>query len=270
MMRIKHHLMFFISHSRHWYDPDFALASLENLTLANNSPFGPTGSGHPRLQAGHPRLQAGLAQQNDVVDAEFETISDVSTTPNNNRPVSNRPVGKNWAPSPSLMRKSLAMRQTAGIHETRFFEKTEEKSWVPWNGEPLSTPAFYTLAVAIMVVSFWVSGGHNLFVSEKPERPVSINTENLVLDVRDVTWDIRYRATKPILFVNGSVFNPHESANPPQNIVVLAKYKNGKQEKLFIPGHEQPLQPFADYQFHGQLDLKHSEIASVSVELQKP
>lgn len=262
-MRIKHHVMFFISHSRHWYDPDFALPFLENPILAKNSPFGPTGSVHPRLQA-------GLAQQNDVVDAEFETISDVSPAPTQKKQVS-----KNWASSPSLMRKTLmseplAMRQTAGVHDSRFFEKTEEKSWVPWSGEPLSTPAFYTLAVAIMVVSFWVSGGHNLFISEKPERPVSISTQNLVLDVRDVTWDIRYRATKPILFVSGSVFNPHERANPPQNVVVFAKYKNGKQEKLFIPGHKQPLQPFADYQFHGQLDLKYSEIASVSVELQKP
>lgn len=261
-MRIRHHVPTSISQSRHRYDPEFALVLSETATLTKKSHFGPSAS---MSGAGPQRLQAGLAQHNDVVDAEFEIISDAPVAS-----LGKKYQPKNWSANPALMRKSLNMRMPDKTHEARFFEQSEQKSWFPWSGEPLSTPAFYILAIAIMVISFWVSGGHTVFVSQKPDRPVSINTQNLPLDVRNVEWDIRYRATKPILFVSGNVYNPHARANPPRDLVVLAKYKDGKQEKLFIKGHKQPLAGYADYQFHGQLDLKHSEIASVSIELQKP
>ena len=111
----------------------------------------------------------------------------------------------NWAFKPSILRRSLNSGRGQQLSDARIFEIREEKHWTPWSGEPLSTPVFYALGVAIMSVSFWVSGGHALFTSDASKTQARIETPefalNPALDIRDVTWDIRYRASKPILFV---------------------------------------------------------------------
>lgn len=221
-----------------------------------------------------PHMVPSLAPQLDCVDAEFITIAQ-ERSPKPSQPAKTlSPTVK--ARGGKITRAALdgampIMDTTMGQGRFRsaYLQEPKVKSWTPWNGEPLSNAAFYALCAAIMVLSFWVSGGHSVFINQAPPKPVAIQTHDLPLNLERVNWDVRYRASKPILFVSGIVNNPHRTENIPQDITIVAEYKDGGTEKLFLKGHSQPLAPFAEYQFHGQLDLKRPEIASVAIEFTK-
>lgn len=193
-----------------------------------------------------------LEPQEDCVDAEFVTI------PNDATP--SRPFVKRARPI------------AVPVHEpdpaTQYFDQAEGKRWQPWSGEPLSAPAFYSLGLCIILISFWVSGGHNLFVEPQKLDPIIVASVEKPLTIENVEWQVRYRAQRPVLMVKGHVHNPHETGQRPRDLMIRARYPDGKTEKLFLKAHGQPLAGGSDYQFHGQLDLNRREIASVTVSFQ--
>lgn len=243
-------------------------------------------SGQPRFRPIiAPNMVPSLAPQLDCVDADFITIAQ-DYEPKRSKAAKAPPIkasgGKasdSKARGGKITRAALNGAGTAdmlgqnilrdGRFRSSYLDEPAAKSWTPWNGEPLSTSAFYTLCAGIMALSFWASGGHSIFLDPTPPKPVSIISHHLPLNLERVNWDVRYRASKPILFVSGIVNNPHRTENTPQDITIVAQYKDGGTEKLFLKGHSQPLAPFAEYQFHGQLDLKRPEIASVAIEFKK-
>lgn len=136
-------------------------------------------------------------------------------------------------------------------------------------GDALSPPLFYGLMALLVVVVFMISGGHALFDADAPDVDKIITHSTGMVDtnlrVEGIHWHIATRGSTPVLFVKGQVRNPKSEALMPKTLTVLAHYKNGSREKLYIKGHKTPLAPSTSYQFHGQMWLKHPDVMSVAV-----
>lgn len=180
----------------------------------------------------------------DIVDAEYETVSDHETAAKTSNGAIPGAIGTPAAPLAGMDMLRAGNRQaTAGLSA---------------RGGPL----FWTFGVGVALAAFWVSGGHAL-VRDVPF--LTAQTERQALRISAVTSRVDVSGARAVLFVDGEAANDGDQAEvlPALDIVVtgndgrITRYRLGTASRSIAPGDT--------FAFSSRLDVPKNGVKTVSV-----
>jgi hypothetical protein len=127
-------------------------------------------------------------------------------------------------------------------------------------------PLFWSFGLTLVVLSFWVSGGHalvrNVVLPAPSERLQSLR-------IGEVKSRIENRNGRDVLFIDGRAENHGTSATALPPIEIVVTDSNGAATRYFLGTNETELQPGDRYSFSSRLDAPRYGVKSVSVSLQE-
>lgn len=189
---------------------------------------------------------AGALRNDDVVDAEFETLS----------------VG----PAERLLPPRAPIRTAAAPDRGL---DTLRKSHAANAGHPASRgdPLFWSVGLSLVAAAFWVSGGHALVgPSILPAWHMSPANP---LRIAEVTSRVEDRAGRAVLFVDGKALNSGSEARSLPPIEVRVTGNDGRVISYGLDALSDSLAPGDTVSFSSRLEAPKDGVRSVSVRFQE-
>lgn len=197
-------------------------------------------SGEIMTDAAGPDPLASFRPASDVIDAEFETVTtDRASTVN-------RPPSRFRTDAPEI----------AGLHVLKYAEAPPRP-----RGQP-GGPAFWLSGFALVIASFWVSGGHALLPSmHLPAFMESAPT----LKIASVHTRIEKIDGHAILFVDGSAINETGRTIEVPPLAISIAGENGKATRFFLGTRDRQVAAGETFAFSSRLEVPKDGVKSVSV-----
>jgi hypothetical protein len=187
-----------------------------------------------------------------VLDADFETVEAASKPNLNSAPLID---------TPDKLEPNLA-GDKAGMS---VFAKKYAK---PLRDDSI---AFYGFSAALVMLSFWVSGGYSLFRQVDLMTTSSIQTPGNfapgVSEIADASWRVVTIGGKNALHVEGIVRNPGTVAIHAKPVTVTVKHNDGSTKRYLLGQNGWTLGPGQEIVVSGRLDIASASIASVVIAL---
>ncbi len=182
-----------------------------------------------------------------VLDADFETVE--------------------AAPKASL--NSGAMVDTPDkVTPKLAIEKTGMSVFGKKYAKPLrdDSIAFYGFSAALVMLSFWVSGGYSLFrqIDRMPTSGIQLAASS---EIVDASWRVVSADGKSALHVEGIVRNSGKAAVHTNPVTVTVKHNDGSAKRYLLGQKGWTLGPGQEVVVSGRLDIASASIASVVIAL---
>jgi hypothetical protein len=176
------------------------------------------------------------------------------------KPISAKPEAQNGAIGPS----------------TAAFEEAQQKDGMsvfdrsaPINQKTDDRVAFYGFATVLVVLAFWVSGGHAVF-----NRADSITTASIAAapaygqgELIDSNWEIMGEGGKRALKVEGIVRNPGNQSIHAGPVLVRLEFADGSRSTFNLGREGWTLAAGHEILVSGRLDISAKPVASVTLSL---
>jgi archaellum component FlaG (FlaF/FlaG flagellin family) len=204
------------------------------------------------------RLASRLDLCEAATDAEFETI-DPSSMGGLADGVSNDSGPEKFEPK-KLEAKNSEHGQT-----------DSDKTGMSVFGKKSSRPApddsiaFYGFGAVLVVLSFWVFGGHSLF--QNVDRMTTASIRAVSTEIADASWRVVTADGKTELFVEGIVKNSGKVALHTKPVTVTVKHNGGSTKRYLLGQNGWTLAPGQEVVVSGRLDIGSASIASVVIAL---
>lgn len=123
-------------------------------------------------------------------------------------------------------------------------------------------PLFWSFSLTLVILAFWVSGGHALVRNVVLPTP----SERLQpLRIGEVKSRIENRNGRDVLFIDGLAENHGGSASPLPPIEIMVTDNNGSATRYFLGTNGAELEPGDRYSFSSRLEAPRYGVKSVSV-----
>jgi hypothetical protein len=177
----------------------------------------------------------------DIIDADFEDVT--PRTRRNESAAEVQPVFTN----PSAPSGGMEMLRSASRH--------------PDAGPVRGGPVFWIAGISLVVMAFWVAGGHS--VMHAAAFPLSWQAQDLRL--AEVNSRVDSSGRKPLLLVDGAAFNDGNSPAvlPPIDVAVVGN--DGKTLRYRLGTGTVPVAPGASWAFSSRLEVPMNGIKTVTV-----
>jgi hypothetical protein len=221
------------------------------------------------------RLMAGLAQtqkkqirlndrfesQEPVMDADFETIVSAPNAITNGLAAAPK-IKDNKADSPSLHADKMGSDKIGSdkVGMSVFGKK-------PARPMPDDSIAFYGFGAILVMLSFWVSGGHSLFRTVDLMPTGAIHAKNSSFEIADTAWRVVTVDGRSALHVEGIVRNSGRLAVHTKPVTVTVKHSDGLTKRYLLGQKGWTLGPGQEVVVSGRLDIASAAIASVAITL---
>jgi hypothetical protein len=173
----------------------------------------------------------------DALDAEYETVE---------------------APMEPLPRRFEAAAPATGMD----FLKADAADGSNERRARHGGPLFWSFSLTLVVLAFWVSGGHALVRNVVLPAP----SERLQpLRIGEVKSRIENRGGRDVLFIDGLAENHGGSASRLPPIEIMVTDNNGAATRYFLGTNGAELQPGDRYSFSSRLEAPRYGVKSVSV-----
>jgi hypothetical protein len=198
-----------------------------------------------------------------VVDADFETIEAIS--------ISSAKSVEIAAPADDKMQADSATEKN---NSDRF--GTDKVGMSVFGRKPAKlvgddSIAFYGFGVALVMLSFWVSGGHSLFrpidSTVTGSIPAAASVTDGYSEVVDAAWRVVTIDGRSALHVEGTVRNSGTQAVHTRPVTVTVKQTDGFTKRYLLGQKGWTLGPGQEVVVSGRLDIASAGIASVVIAL---
>ena len=181
-----------------------------------------------------------------VLDADFETVEAASN------------AGQNLAPKADGPHKLATKLASTKIGMSVFGKKYTK----PLRDDSI---AFYGFSAALVMLSFWVSGGYSLF--EQIDRMPTSGIQVASSEIADAAWRVVTNDGKSALHVEGTVKNSGKVAVHTKPVTVTVKHNDGSTKRYLLGQKGWTLGPGQEVVVSGRLDIASASIASVVIAL---
>ena len=130
---------------------------------------------------------------------------------------------------------------------------------------PDDSIAFYGFGAILVVLSFWVSGGHSLFGNVDKMTTASIQMASS--EIADASWRVVTNDGKSALHIEGIVRNSGKEAMHTKPVIITVKLKNGSTKRYSLGQKGWTLGAGQEVVVSGRLDIGSASIASVVIAL---
>lgn len=132
--------------------------------------------------------------------------------------------------------------------------------------KPEGGPLFWMTGLVLVVLAFWVSGGHSFVRQTVLSAPIEAGQPLRIADVRS---RVELHEGRDILFVDGLARNegPSTLKLPPLEIVVFGN--DGSAIRYFLGTNDAQLAPGDEYTFSSRLEAPRNGVKTVSVTFQE-
>lgn len=181
--------------------------------------------------------RSNTALKGDASDAEYETVD---------------------APIEPLPRRFEAAATATGMD----FLKADAADGGNERRAKQGGPLFWSFSLTLVILAFWVSGGHALVRNVVLPTP----SERLQpLRIGEVKSRIENRNGRDVLFIDGLAENHGGSASPLPPIEIMVTDNNGSATRYFLGTNGAELEPGDRYSFSSRLEAPRYGVKSVSV-----
>jgi hypothetical protein len=177
--------------------------------------------------------------RDDASDAEFETMDEGPR----------QPAARSAAPANAGMEM---LRETSGSPATQATRQ----------GGPL----FWTAGLFLVVLAFWVSGGHSLVRQAVLQVPA---VQDQPLRIADVASRVEAHEGGDVLFVDGKARNEGRVALPVPPIAIIVTASDGTSTRYFLGTRGTEVAPGESYAFSSRLEAPRNGVKTVSVTFQE-
>jgi hypothetical protein len=152
-------------------------------------------------------------------------------------------------------------------------DRAADKSGMSVFGKKPSRPmpddsiAFYGFGAILVMLSFWVSGGHSLFRQIDRMPTASIQPLGASSEIADASWRVITADGKSALHVEGIVRNSGKIAVHTKPVTVTVKHNDGSTKRYLLGQKGWTLGPGQEVVVSGRLDITSASIASVVIAL---
>lgn len=197
-----------------------------------------------------PIAQVRAAAGNEVIDAEYETV-----TPSKVR-------GKADSAAPEHGPGMNSSAQSTGMDMLKRAAFAN-----PDNTSQKAGPAFWLVGAAVALAAFWVSGGHVLMPVTDTVIPKQAAGHSLRIAAVDSR--VETRNGKSVLFVDGEIFNPgmRQATIPDVSINVLDH--GGRTTRYYLGTNSRRIGAGDRFDFSSRVHVPKDGVKSVSVTLQE-
>ncbi|MEO3389282.1 hypothetical protein [Mesorhizobium sp. CAU 1741] len=127
-------------------------------------------------------------------------------------------------------------------------------------------PLFWMTGLVLVVLAFWVSGGH-AFVRQSVLPPPSQPQRQL--HIADVSSRIERLDGRDVLFVEGQARNDSQTDRDLPAIEIVVFANDGTETRYFLGTSDAPLGPGERYAFSSRLEAPRNGVKTVSVTFQE-
>ena len=126
--------------------------------------------------------------------------------------------------------------------------------------------AFYGFSAALVMLSFWVSGGYSLFQQVDTMTTSTIQNSGLT-EIADASWRVITNDGKSALHVEGIVRNSGKATVHSEAVTVTIEHIDGSTKSYLLGQKGWTLGPGQEVVVSGRLDIGSASIASVVIAL---
>jgi hypothetical protein len=205
-------------------------------------------------QKGGNRFEPRFNQADAVLDADFETVSE-------SKPMPSKPNVK-----PDEVAPTISAQPTLTFHHP---DKTGMSVFGKKPGILVrdDTVAFYGFGAALVLLSFWVSGGQSLFAKLDTTTTSSIRSDMSSTEFKDASWRVVTLGGKSALHVEGIVRNSGAKSAHAKPVLVSVKHLDGSSKRYLLGQKGWTLGPGQEVVVSGRLDIASASVASVDIAL---
>ena len=127
--------------------------------------------------------------------------------------------------------------------------------------------AFYGFSVALVALSFWVSGGHALFAQIDRTVTGSIQSSQNAAEIIDPTWRVITVDGRSALHVESVVRNSSAAAIHSGPVTVTVKHEDGSTKRYILGRKGWTLGAIQEVVVTGRLDIASASVASIVMSL---
>ena len=204
------------------------------------------------------RFDDRFEKHEPVLDAEFETIAAVPKSAlKKAEPVAPVEVAGTKQAADTIGKEKLGKDK---IGMSVFGKKP---------GKPLrdDSIAFYGFSAALVLLSFWVSGGHALFAQIDRTVTGSIQSTQTAAEIIDPAWRVITVDGRSALHVEGVVRNSSTAAVHSGPVTVTVKHEDGSTKRYILGRKGWTLGASQEVVVTGRLDIASASVASVVMSL---
>jgi hypothetical protein len=216
-----------------------------------------------RLMAGPAQTQKKQIRLNDrfeseepVMDADFETIVSAPNAITNGLTATSK-TNDGLADSPSINADKIGNDK---VGMSVFGKK-------PARPMPDDSIAFYGFGAVLVMLSFWVFGGHSLFRNVDLMPTGAIHAKYNSSEIADTAWRVVTVDGRSALHVEGIVRNSGAVALHTKPVTVTVKHNDGSTKRYLLGQKGWTLGPGQEVVVSGRLDIASAAIASVAITL---
>jgi hypothetical protein len=199
------------------------------------------------------RFDSRFESNDAVLDADFETVEAEPNLISMNVSALTAPKTGDATPDPMPF-------GTDNVGMSVFAKKSA-------NLVPDDSTAFYGFATVLVLLSFWVFGGHTLFRNVDTMPVASIRNAATGSEIADAAWRVVTINGKTALHVEGIVRNPGAVAVHTKPVTVTVKHGDGSTKRYLLGQKGWTLGPGQEVVVSGRLDIASTSIASVVIAL---
>ena len=177
----------------------------------------------------------------DACDAQFETLGVATKTP-----TARANMAAPLIPGPVAAGMNFLTQRSATTRE---------------NGRPGSL-LFWSAGISCIALTFWVSGGHALLMSQHGLSPAA---SKKALQIASVESRVEAMQGRKILFVDGHAENHATMALPLPAIEIAVTGNDGRVIRYHLGDREPQLAPGSRYEFSSRLQAPDAGVKTVSV-----
>ena len=201
------------------------------------------------------RFDDRFAQQDAVVDADFETVAGSSgsgPSKNDYQRVTSSEV------APEKFEAGQGQTDKTGMS---VFGKKSIKAL------PDDIIAFYGFGSVLVMLSFWVFGGHTLFRDVDMTPTGSIQSVQRSIEIAEPSWRVVSNDRRSALHVEAIVRNTGKAAVHTKPVTVTVKHNDGSTKRYLLGQNGWTLGPGQEVVVSSRLDIASAGIASVIIAL---
>jgi hypothetical protein len=202
------------------------------------------------------RFDNRFEKREPVVDADFETIVSAPNAITNG--LAAAPKTNDDTMHPTSLRADKIGSDKVGM--SVFGKK-------PARPMPDDSIAFYGFGAILVMLSFWVSGGHSLFRTVDLMPTGAIHAKNSSSEIADTAWRVVTVDGRSALHVEGIVRNSGRLAVHTKPVTVTVKHNDGSTKRYLLGQKGWTLGPGQEVVVSGRLDIASAAIASVAITL---
>src|SRR5690606_28499681 len=135
------------------------------------------------------------------------------------------------------------------------------------DGSRRGGPLFWTFGLVLVVLAFWVSGGHALMRQHMPALPLAGPEEPL--QIGEVASRVERHNGRAVLFVDGRAENRGGEALALPSIEIAVTANDGATTRYFLGTRGAELAPGDRYSFSSRLEAPTNGVKTVSVSFQE-